>query len=64
MPIEIKELHIHVVVNAPSGGQQATTTQQSGIKASRGNDSIDDKEAMVAECVELVLQILQNKKER
>ncbi|MGZ8190790.1 MAG: DUF5908 family protein [Methylococcaceae bacterium] len=64
MPIEIKELHIHVVVNASSGGQ-ASAGQQGGIgTGGKGVDNSDDKEAIVAECVEQVLQILQNKKER
>jgi len=61
MPIEIKELHIRVVVNAPQEGQvsvgQAANNRGSGHKS-------DDKEAIVAECVEQVMQILQNKQER
>ncbi|WP_148212913.1 DUF5908 family protein [Citrifermentans bemidjiense] len=52
MPIEIKELHIKVAVNsAPHPG---------GGRASEG----ESRDALVAECVEQVLQILQNKAER
>jgi hypothetical protein len=61
MPIEIKELHIRITVNAPenSGGQapSSNATAQTGGGAT-------DKEAIVAECVEQILQILQEKRER
>jgi hypothetical protein len=61
MPIEIKELHIRITVNAPeSNPGQAPST----APAQSGGDSLADKEAVVAECVEQVLQILQGKKER
>jgi hypothetical protein len=62
MPIEIKELHIHVVVDA-SPGQTPIAKQGSG-KNARDGDRNDDKDAIIAECVEQVLQILQNKQER
>lgn len=63
MPIEIKELHIRVAVNAaqsaqPSGSQMAVGHDN----ASGGNAG--DTEAIVAECIEQVLQVLQNKMER
>ncbi|HQU31004.1 MAG: hypothetical protein HRU72_09635 [Planctomycetia bacterium] len=60
MPIEIKELHIRVSVNTPQIGQPG------GVRrvASGSNPAADAKEAMVAECVEQVLQIIQNKAER
>lgn len=59
MPIEIKELHIKVTVNAlpPSSAQ---STAPSAPTASSG----EDKDAIVAECVEQVLQILLAKTER
>jgi len=64
MPIEIKELHIRVSVNATPGGQpagqQATAGGSSSSDAGRG----EDHDALIAECVEQVLQILQNKMER
>jgi hypothetical protein len=57
MPVEIKELHIRVAVDArpghpPPAGQGAA-----------GGEAVD-KDAIVAECVEQVLQIIQSKKER
>lgn len=59
MPIEIKELHINVTVNAES--QPPATGKQAGGKT--GGDS-GDKDTLITECVEQVLQILQNKQER
>ena len=58
MPIEIRELHIRVSVG-PEAGKRASGAQ--GTTADAGNG---DKDAMVAECVEQVMQILQSKKER
>lgn len=62
MPIEIKELHIRISVN----GSQSDQTI--GVRAaSTGGIMMDDrnaKDTMVAECVEQVLQIIQNKAER
>jgi hypothetical protein len=62
MPIEIKELHIRVAVNTAPGGQPAGTPTAAAPGSSLGNE--EAKVAMVAECVEQVLQILQNKQER
>ena len=59
MPIEIKELHIRVTVN-PSSGKQASVTQTT----SGGSGTEGDMDAIVAECVEQVLQVLQSKGER
>ena len=61
MPIEIKELHIRITVNAPenSSGQAPASAPAQPAGASAA-----DKEALVAECVEQVLQILQGKRER
>ncbi len=60
MPIEINELHISITVNSPSEAPPAG--KPSGGKNSDATES--DKDALVAECVEQVLQILQNKQER
>jgi hypothetical protein len=63
MPIEIKELHIRVAVNAappPALGKPAAgsaTAPPTGGQAA-------DKDAIVAACVEQVLEILKNKAER
>ena len=57
MPIEIKELHIRVSVNAPAGGEPAGAPGPApGAEATPA--------ALVAECVEQVLQILRDQKER
>lgn len=59
MPIEIKELHIRVSVNAqPSGQARADDGYITGTDHEGGKDAI------VGECVEQVLQILQRKAER
>lgn len=60
MPIEIKELHISVTVTAKPE-PAASSKPASGKK---GADGGGDKDAIIAECVEQVLQILQNKQER
>jgi hypothetical protein len=61
MPIEIKELHIRVEVNSSQAGQSGSP---SGLQGGMEKDEGGDKEAIVAECVEQVLQILQYKRER
>jgi hypothetical protein len=58
MPIEIKELHIRVSVNAPASGPAPAAA------AAAGGGGPADQQALVAECVEQVLQILQQKQER
>ncbi len=54
MPIEIKELHIRIAVNASPGPAAAAAP----------GPSVGDKDALVSECVEQVLQVLQGKTER
>lgn len=57
MPLEIKELHIKVTVNQPeSGGQTAAGPSTSG------ND--DDKEGLIRQCIEQVIDLIEAKKER
>jgi hypothetical protein len=58
MPIEIKELHIRVTVNATDVKSSYQQADNSG-KSSEGN-----RQAIISECVEQVLEILQNKSER
>jgi len=60
MPIEIKELHIKVTVDAASGGQSGGRASAAGGTAADAGS----KDAIVAECVEQVLQILRAKRER
>ena len=62
MPIEIKELHIKVSVTPPPQPNATPSPQQP--QSGNGGVAGGDKEAVVAECVEQVLQILQQKNER
>lgn len=57
MPIEIKELYIRVSVTPPAGGAPAGAT----ALAAGGADA---RKALVGECVEQVLQVLHDRKER
>ena len=61
MPIEIKELHIRITVNAPAGDGPGAAPAFGTAPASGASV---DKEALLAECVEQVLSILQEKQER
>jgi hypothetical protein len=64
MPIEIKELHIRVAVNTP--GNRQTSSPTGGLTTSGNGTALDaeGKNALVAECVEQVLEILKHKIER
>ncbi len=64
MPVEIKELHIKVTVNAPENGSKPGGTALASMPQSGSSQPAADKEAMIAECVEQVLQILRTKQER
>lgn len=64
MPIEIKELHIRIAVNTPNDKQ---VSGHAGVSAVSGMDTAldaEEKDALVAECVEQVIQILHDKAER
>ena len=58
MPIEIRELLIRVTVNQPepAGGEPNPVTGQTADG--------DDKDAVIAQCVEEVLRIIHNEEER
>jgi hypothetical protein len=58
MPIEIRELTIKVTVDQPNpqAQQSAGNTPGEGAK--------DDKDSILSQCVEQVLSIMKNKKER
>ena len=58
MPIEIKELHIRVSVNTPAGGKPA------GAPGPDPGAEGDARQALVAECVDQVLQVLRDQRER
>ncbi|WGG48145.1 DUF5908 family protein [Rugamonas sp. DEMB1] len=62
MPIEIRELHIKVAVTGGGPGAGAgAAAQPPGAADGAGEQA---QQALVAECVEQVLRILQNKMER
>jgi len=58
MPVEIRELQINVTVNQQGGGANAAAEPPSGS----AND--DEKKALINQCVEQVIEIFNNKKER
>lgn len=59
MPLQIRELQIRVTVDQPNGSSQ---TQQTSSPSLTGDK--DEKEAIINQCVEQVLDMLNNKKER
>ncbi|MFS8615376.1 MAG: DUF5908 family protein [Solitalea sp.] len=58
MPIEIKELHIKAVVAA----RQSRPPAWNGLGARNERDKL--KKELVKECIEKILQLLDDKKER
>jgi hypothetical protein len=58
VPIEIKELHIRVSVSAPGGGKPA------GAPGPAPGAEGDARQSLVAECVEQVMQLIRDQKER
>lgn len=58
MAIEIRELHIRVSVSTPAGGKPA------GAPGPSPGAEDDARQVVVAECVEQVLQILRDQRER
>lgn len=61
MPIQIRELHIKVAVTAGPGANAGAAGQPGAAPDAAGEQA---QQAMVAECVEQVLRILQNRMER
>ncbi|GGB09318.1 DUF5908 family protein [Mucilaginibacter rubeus] len=59
MPIEIRELNIRVSVNQSPAEQDS---KPSGVGGGSGGGG--DKDEIIAECVEQILEILKNKNER
>lgn len=59
MPIEIKELHIRVSVSAPAGSAVPVGAPASVPTAGNGA-----REAIVAACVEQVMELLRERRER
>jgi len=58
MPIEIKELHIRVSVNASAASKPA------GVPGPVPGAQGEAREAFIADCVERVLEILHDRRER
>ena len=61
MPVEIRELQINVTVNQQGGGGAGSAAPDS--TAGGGGDE-DEKKALINQCVEQVIEIFNNKKER
>ncbi|NOT50455.1 MAG: hypothetical protein HOP10_04165 [Chitinophagaceae bacterium] len=57
MPLEIKELSIKISVNQPSGGKTEEKAETAGKPGGNAGQ-------MVSECVEQVIRIINDKKER
>ncbi|TNJ40387.1 hypothetical protein FGF66_01140 [Chlorobaculum thiosulfatiphilum] len=64
MPVEIRELHIKVTVNEAPQDEGAQASRNGAERSGGGAGGGADREAIVAECVEQVLRIMQNKRER
>jgi hypothetical protein len=60
MPLEIRELHIRVNVGDAAGGQPTGA----GAAAPKGGAGQGEGEDLVARCVDAVLRILDDRKER
>lgn len=58
MPIEIKELHIRVSVSTPAAGNPG------GAPGPDPGAEGDARQALVADCVEQVLEVLRDQRER
>lgn len=59
MPVEIRELQIKVTVNQPAA---ASGKPSQGTVTAGGRE--DDKKGLINQCIEQVMEILENKKER
>lgn len=64
MPIEIKELNVRVQVTSPQSRHNMNNYSSVSKNNNQEDNSIYDKEEIVSECIEQVLQILQDKGER
>jgi len=59
VPLEIRELHIKVNVNESPGGHNSTQPPPAGEPG-----KADDKEKLLRDCIDEVMQVLENTKER
>lgn len=62
MPVEIRELNIRVNVNQSPAEQDSQAGGGGG--AQQGGGGGGDKEQIIAECVEQIMEILNNKNQR
>lgn len=60
MPVQIRELHVRVTVNPGEGDTGATATPQGSIPQ---DSQMPDKQMLIAECVEQVMELLNEKME-
>lgn len=58
MPLEIRELHIRVNVNQPQSEEAKPAVSADDTKLN------DDKEALIQQCIEQVMEIFNTKNER
>ena len=61
MPLEIRELHIKVNVGGQPGAPGATPE---GTVPGPAKGAGEDKDHLLAQCVDEVMQVLRNRKER
>jgi hypothetical protein len=61
MPLEIRELHIRVNVNQP---EQAKGQQNASMPSAEGKKEEEEKDAVINQCIDEVLDIIKKKKER
>lgn len=64
MPIEVRELVIRVSVNAQDAGGAAASGPASGGAGAGGAASAGSRQSLIADCVEQVLQVLRDQRER
>jgi hypothetical protein len=57
MPLEIKELHIRVTVNQPQAGSNAPPASDTSAQD-------DDKDGVIRQCIEQVVDMINAKNER
>ncbi|HHE32445.1 MAG TPA: hypothetical protein ENL07_07420 [Chlorobaculum parvum] len=61
MPVEIRELHIKVTVNEPG---TPDNNRNSVSRSAEGVGNATDREELAAECIEQMVKIMENKRER
>ncbi|NIG53827.1 hypothetical protein F3J22_10085 [Chitinophaga sp. Cy-1792] len=64
MPIQIRELHIKVEVNAGESPPGSTPAAAASPSAAAGDKQDTDKDLIISECVEQVMQVLRDKMEK